>query len=253
MKESLSSSSSEADPAPPAGVARRLHERVSAMGSVAQASVPGAYAWAATVAPVAWSRGGGALAKVAALVALVALAAGWIGEPRWGSRARVASLWGFVMASAVTWSVAPAALAPLHIDAPHGLAGTLGWALFALALAAPSLEGNREPARVVDAEPLAARRRLARGDAPYLVGAAVIAAVMQLVGWRVAGVERALLVRFVALAAGLATIDAAASVAVARHARRGQVSMRARLRRSMAVLVLLGILLLGGLLFALRG
>jgi hypothetical protein len=97
-------------------------------------------------------------------------------------------------------------------------------------------------------EPLVARRRLARGDAPYLALAAAVAVSMQLIGWRVAGAERALLVRFVALAAGLAVIDAAATIALARHARR--VRRPLRLRASMFALVLLGMLLLTGLLFA---
>jgi hypothetical protein len=144
-------------------------------------------------------------------------------------------------------------LAPLRIDAAHGLAGMLGWALFALALAAPSLDGRSQSELVVDAEPLVPRRRLARGDAPYLVGAAAIAASMQLVGWRVAVAERALLVRFVALAAGLAVIDAASTIALARHARRVTRAPRIRLRAAMAAVVLLGILALTGLLFVLRG
>jgi hypothetical protein len=144
-------------------------------------------------------------------------------------------------------------LAPLRIDAVHGLAGMLGWALFALALAAPSLDRRSQSELVVDAEPLVPRRRLAPGDAPYLAGAAAIAASMQLVGWRVAVAERALLVRFVALAAGLAVIDAASTIALARHARRVTRAPRIRLRAAMAAFVLLGILALTGLLFVLRG
>jgi hypothetical protein len=253
FQESTSSGADPGDPPVAVNPARRLYERVSGLGSVAQASVPGAYAWAATVAPAAWSRGGGAVAKATAALALLALAAGWVGERRWGERARIACLWGFVLSSAITWSFAPAALAPLRIDAPRGLAGMLGWALFALALAAPSIEGQRESTPAAAAEPLAARRRLAPGDAPYLVGAAVVAASMQLIGWRVAGAERALLIRLVALAAGLAVIDAAATIGLARHARRARRPLAVRLRGSMVALVVLGILLFAGLLFALRG
>ena len=181
-------------------------------------------------------------------VALVALAAGWAGERRWGGRFRPASLWGFVLASALTWSVAPMGLAPLRIDAAHGLAGMLGWALFALALAAPSLDGRSQSELVVDAEPLVPRRRLARGDAPYLVGAAAMFDFLQFdfnpiyLVWL-----------FVALAAGLAVIDAASTIALARHARRVTRAPRIRLRAAMAAVVLLGILALTGLLFVLRG
>src|SRR5882672_6171857 len=107
--------------------ARRLLGRLSATGAAAQANVPGAYAWAVTVAPAAWSRGAPALAKVAAVAALLALFGGMAGERAWGARARFASLWGFVLASALAWSSAPAALAPLRVDSLRGLAGMLGW------------------------------------------------------------------------------------------------------------------------------
>jgi len=237
----------------PPTAARRIADRISAMGSAAQATVPGAYAWAVTVAPVAWSHGAGTLSKMGAIVALIALGAGSLGERMWGRRGRLASLWGFVLASATSWSAAPDALASRRIDAPHGLAGMLGWGLFGLVLAAPSLEGSGRPATVPDAGPPIARRRLARADAVCVLGAAAIAVSMQFIGWGVASAERALLVRFVALAAGLAVIDAGATVALAQHARRVQRPVPARLRSSMVPLVALGMLALAGLLFALRG
>jgi hypothetical protein len=128
----------------------------------------------------------------------------------------------------------------------------LGWALFALASAAPALEGRRAEARVVDERPLVPRKTFTRGDAGYVAGGAIIAAVLQIIGWRVASAERALLVRFVALAAGLAVIGAATDVALARHVPRVRRSRRRRLRGAMALLVAIAILALAGLLFALR-
>src|ERR1700722_9461866 len=103
-----------------------VFHRLSAMGAAAQASVPGLYAWGVTVAPVAWSRGASAVAKVAAVAALAALAGGVAAERRWGTRARIIALWGFVLACALAWSAAPTPLGPLRIDAPRGLAGMLG-------------------------------------------------------------------------------------------------------------------------------
>jgi hypothetical protein len=230
-----------------------VFERLSVMGAAAQASVPGLYAWGVTVAPAAWARGASAVAKVAAVVALLALAAGVFGERRWGGRARFAALWGFVLASALTWSAAPAALGPLRIDAPRGIAGMIGWALFALASAAPSLEGRREGARIVEEPALSPRKGLARGDAAYVAGGALLAAALQVVGWRVASAERALLVRFVALAAGLAVLGASTEVALARHAARQTSSHRKRLRAAMAMLVVLTLLAATGALFVSRG
>jgi hypothetical protein len=128
----------------------------------------------------------------------------------------------------------------------------LGWALFALASAAPALQGRREEQRLVDEEPLLPRKGLARGDAVYVVGGAVLAAALQLVGWRAPTPERALLVRFVALAAGIAVIGAATDVALARHLSRVTRSRGRRLRRAMAALVVLALLGLTGVIFALR-
>ena len=124
-----------------------IFQRLSAVGAAAQASVPGVYAWGVTVAPAAWARGASALAKVAAISAIAALLGGVVGERLVGGKVRVVSFWGFVLACALAWSAAPTALAPLRIDAPRGAAGMIGWALFALASAAPALQGRREKER----------------------------------------------------------------------------------------------------------
>jgi hypothetical protein len=175
-------------------------------------------------------------------------------ERRWGHAARIAALWGFVLACALAWSAAPSALAPLRIDAPRGLAGMLGWALFALASAAPALQAQRGDTRVVLDEPeLSPRRGLRRGDAVYVACGAAAAVVLQLLGWRVATAERALLVRLVALAAGLALIGAAVDVTLARHAPRVTLSSQRRLRRTMTTFIVLAMLGLTGALFVVRG
>jgi hypothetical protein len=231
-----------------------IFQRLSAMGAAAQASVPGLYAWGVTVAPVAWSRGASVVSKIAAVAALTALAVGVATERRWGLRARIPALWAFVLCCALAWSAAPGALAPLRIDAPRGAAGMLGWALFALASAAPALQARRADGHVLLDEPeLAPRRGLRRGDALYLAGSAVAAILLQLSGWRVTSPERALLVRLVALAAGLALIGAAVDVALARHAPRVTRSSQRRLRRGLATFVVLAVLGLTGALFVVRG
>ena len=233
--------------------AEGVFQRLSAVGAAAQASVPGVYAWGVTVAPAAWSRGAPLLAKVAAVTAVLALIGGVLGERFWEGRARTVSLWGFVLSCALAWSAAPAALGPLRIDAPRGIAGMIGWALFAFASAAPALQGRREEQRLLPGAELVARKPVVRGDAGFVAGGAFVAAALQLIGWRAASAERELLVRFVALAAGLAVIGAAAEVALARHSARVKRSRSRRLRRSMAVLVVLALLGLTGVLFALRG
>jgi hypothetical protein len=231
-----------------------LLRRLSAMGASAQASVPGLYAWGVTVAPAAWAHGGSWVAKVAALTALAFLVGGVAAEGILGERARVGALWGFVLGSALTWSAAPAALAVTRVDAPRGIAGMLGWGLFAFASAAPAVPVPAETDRVV-VEPadLAPRRGLKRGDAAYVVVGAVLAGVLQVFGWQVAGAERSLLVRFVALAAGLASIGAWTEVGLARHRPRARLSPARRVARALVPLVLLSLLGASGLLFVLRG
>jgi hypothetical protein len=230
-----------------------MFERLSRMGAAAQATVPGLYAWGVTVAPAAWARGAPALAKIAAGVAVLALIGGVVGERLGTDRARTPSLWAFVLASALTWSASPASLGPLRIDAPRGIAGMIGWALFAFATAAPALRGRRVEERLVEGEDLAPRKGLARGDAAYVTGGALVAGALQLIGWRAPTAERALLVRFVALAAGLAVLGVAAQIALARHAPRVQRSPARKLRRAMGGLVVLALLGLTGVLFLLRG
>jgi hypothetical protein len=246
--------------------AEGLLQRFSAMGAGAQAVVPGIYAWAVTVAPVVidlrldrgtlgvWAHGTSTVARFAALLAPLWLLAGPAAERRWDARGRVASLWGFVLSCALAWSAAPAAVGPLRIDAPRGVAGMVGWALFALAAAAPALHHSPEDdERIVREAPLVPRRgQSKRVDSVYLAGGALLAALLQGVGWRVAGAERALLVRFVALAAGLAVIGAATELALARHVRRAPRSRARRLRSAMAMLVALALLGLTGVIFGLR-
>jgi hypothetical protein len=219
-----------------------LLSRIGAIGATAQASVPGLYAWGVTVAPAAWSRGAPLVAKLSALAGLVALVAGSSLERRWGTRARYIAVWGLVITSAVTWIAAPAALGPLRLDAPRGVAGAIGWALFAFASAAPALRADAPPvARTVDADALRPRTELRRGDVIYIGTAIAFAAALQVLGWSVLVAERALLVRFSTLACGLAIIGASTTVSLARHTRTAPRSTRARLRGAVAWLVLLAV------------
>jgi hypothetical protein len=236
--------------------ALRLLDRLGAMGAAAQASIPAVYAWGVTVAPAAWSRGAPLLAKIAALVALAGVAVAVVGERRWGARARIPALWSFVLASAIAWSAAPAALGPLRMDAPRAMAGMLGWALFALTFAAPAIDARSTLPSGDDPPdpnpPLAPRRVLARGDGLYVAGGALFAIGLQGIGWQVSNAERAILVRVVSLAAGIALLAVSTQVALARHVPRVPDRPARRLRRAMAPLVALGLLALSGLLLAFR-
>jgi hypothetical protein len=233
--------------------ASSLFDRLVARGAPAQAAIAGGYAWAVTVAPTLWERGAPVIAMVAAGVGLAALLASAAGDRLWGGRGRAAALWAFVLASALTWLSAPAALRPARIDTTRGLAGMAGWALFALASAGPALGDRREAERVIDDAPLEARNRFARGDAAYPMVGGAVALGLQIAGWGVMSAERFLLVRLVALASGLAIVGAAAEIALARHAPRAPRSWKAKMRNVGGLLLLLAGLALAGLLFTSRG
>ena len=123
--------------------AARVFKRVSALGAAAQASVPGVYAWASPWRPSPglaarpWSR--------RRRPSRLSWRSGLRSSTRraWSGRARVVSLWGSSCRAPSPGRPRPSS-APLRIDAPRGLAGMLGWALFALASAAPALQGTRK-------------------------------------------------------------------------------------------------------------
>jgi len=283
----------EVEGTPPASrSARRLARnpvlsRLSALGASAQSAIPGLYAWSITVAPAAWSRGAPAVAKLAALFGVVALVTAplvegagalasappsrdsgvapappapppskglaalrsWTG-PTW---ARIGSVWGLVLSSAIVWALAPGALSSTRMDGVRGALGVIGWALFAFASAGPSLNADTESSsRIVAGSSLKPRSELPRGDGAYVAVGVVLALAMQGVGWGVVSPERAVLVRLVTVVCGVAVLGATTSIALARHGVRVRPSRRARLRRALPWGVLLAIFGGSGLVFVLR-
>jgi hypothetical protein len=255
--------------------------RLSELGASAQAAIPGLYAWSITVAPAAWSRGAPLVAKVAAIAGVIALTTAplvegagfrapqgsqaaadpgagptapadkrlgalraWTG-PTW---ARVWSVWGFVLSSAIVWTLAPSALSSARLDGVRGALGVVGWALFAFASAGPSLRADPETAgRIIAGSALKPRSELPRGDGAYVAAGVVLALAMQAVGWGVAAPERAVLVRLVTVVCGVAVLGATTSIALARHATRVPASRRLRLRRALPWMVILALFLASGL------
>ena len=241
-------------------------ERLAIPGAAAQASVPGVYAWAVTVVPVAWGHSPvPALTKVVAVLAPAFLIAGvlverwqrtgWGWGPNrqtWDGRVRNWSLWAFTLSCAGVWSSAPTVVATSLSDAAQAAAGMLGWTVFAFASAGPPL-GKGGPARLVEHSPLGSRRDLPRGDMGYVAVGALLALTMQLLGWHAAPAERALLIRLIALAAGLAILGAWTEAAIARHGIRAVAPPRARLRAALVPIILLIMLAASAALVAWEG
>jgi hypothetical protein len=246
----------------------RWVDKLTSLGAAAQASVPGLCAWAITVAPYAWAKNAPAGSKAAAIGGLAALATGALGERRWVG-ARLGSLWGFVVGSAVVWALAPPGADPVRFDSLWALSGFLGWALFALATAAPAVavgpegespdgtEVQREASSATDADgdeaPRPRRRPLAALDWVCLLMALAYAVLLECIGWRTAHHERELLVRLIALVAGLALVHAGTQAALSRRTSLRQRASAGRGLRDAAVsLLLLGVLAVGGLLWMFR-
>jgi len=235
-----------------------LLTRIAGIGASAQAAIPGLYAWAITVAPAAWSRAAPWPAKAASIVGVVALVTApfvesttstgetgrWTG-PTW---ARIWSVWGFVLSSAIVWALAPAALSSARLDGLRGSLGMIGWALFAFASAGPVLQHDPSAAgRSVRSTSLKPRSDLPRGDGAYVAVGVLGALAMQTVGWGVPTPERAVLVRLVTVVCGVAVISGTTSIALARHTQRVAASSRRRLRRSLPWLVVLAMVGASGL------
>ena len=228
-------------------------ERFLVPGAAAQASVPGIYAWAVTVAPVVWGHNQiSALAEIAVVLAPVFLLGGVVAERWWGERGRTVSLWGFTLSCAVAWSSAPTAVTTSLSDAVRAASGMLGWGVFAFAVAGPPL-GKGVSVPLAERPPLGARRDLPRGDIAYVAAGVLLAATMQLFGWQVAPTERALLIRLIALAAGLAILGAWTEAAIARHGARAVALPRVRLRAALVPIILLVVLAARGVLTAWEG
>jgi hypothetical protein len=251
---------------------------VAELGASAQAAIPGLYAWAITVAPASWSRGAPLFAKAAAILGVLALSTApfvegagrfgaaatttdaidpdappvsvrprsrlerlkavrsWTG-PQW---ARIWSVWGFVLSSAIVWALAPSALSSARLDAVRGALGMVGWALFAFASAGPTLRPDPDASeRIVAGTPLKPRSALPRGDGMYVIVGVAAALAMQGIGWGVASPERAVLVRLVTIVCGIAVLGGFTSIALARHLGREPASRGTKVRRSLPWLVLL--------------
>jgi len=153
------------------------------------------------------------LTEVATALGIAALVAGPIVERRWKEASRLVSGWGLVGSSIAAWSLAPEAVLGAF-DAARGIAGMLGWGLFAFTVAAPARARSFAGLTVTPIEPTPSVTKL---DTPVFVLGLVLAVALEVPGWRVAERDRALLLRVVALAGGIGIVTVAGLVAAAFH------------------------------------
>ena len=240
--------------------------KVLELGPTSQPIVAGVYAWAVTVAPIGFGHHEvhrNWPATVFAMLAFVALVRGVVSEsllrrrsapPTELEQSRTLTLFSFAAMSVITWILDTDALSPVHLSAARGVAGMLGWALFAYASSAPVVEPVAEPARIEVG--VRARGRVERGDALFVGVVCALALGLQLIGWNVQSPERAILVRVTTLGAGILLLGGIGNFVAARHGAQKEPNPRARIKPSRAPLplgwvVALALLAAAGILYVL--
>jgi hypothetical protein len=233
--------------------------RVGGLGPTAQAIVPGLYAWTVTVAPPAFARGALGVCKGAAILGVALLLLAPALESKRPASGRIVSIWGLVGTSLLVWVLAPAAwMTPPHPDPVRNIAGMFGWALFAVASIAPALtrgarDGDAKNGPAQPSRPLARRGDSGHIDAAILILGIGLAALLQLVGWQAAEPERAILTRLVGLSAGVMIVSASGAIVVFRHTTHWTLRPTQRAKRAVVPLVLFGLWIAAGTVYALAG
>jgi hypothetical protein len=204
------------------------------LGASDQLAIVGAYAWFVTVAPAAWAREAPVAAKVVATSGLLLLLVAPLVERRFAEQGRTlesgspvhevlrrrvrglrnVSVWGLAATSGTVWLLAGAPGSTF--DDVRGAFGMLGWALLAFAAAGPALEVIPSTAAPLPATH-AARNLPSRSATGLIAVSGLIAAGVQVIGWRTESPEAAVLSRLVTVAVGLGLISLTARLAIVRR------------------------------------
>jgi hypothetical protein len=214
--------------------------------------LPGLYAWVSTVASPVAVRGSPGVARVTAILALVALVAGplvALDRPRLG---RAIGVYVFVALALVTWLVGDALIGVQRLEPVRAALGAVSWALFAFGWGTVRTVGNvpEEDPHALSGAPLVARSQLPPGTL-IVFGIGLAGAVLPvLLAWRVERPGHALLAHAAALACAIAVVTSAAKVAIARGSWQPITPPRARLLAATRPLALVSVLLAGGMVWA---
>jgi hypothetical protein len=180
--------------------------------------LPGAYAWATTVALPAWNAGV-ALARAGALCALALLIAGPLLARRNLLAGRAIGVLGFVGLSAGTWGALGPTLALAQLDLVRAALGAIAWGFFALGWGSLRLRTRipeRDP-RALPGEPLRPKTRLSREANALFAACLASGLVLPLLAWRVRQNGVALLAHAAALAGAIAVINVGIRLVLARY------------------------------------
>lgn len=213
--------------------------------------LPGLYAWVSTVASPVTARGAPGVARATAILALIALVAGplvALDRPRIG---RAIGVYAFIGLSLVTWLIADTLIGLTRLEPVRAGLGAAGWALFAFGWGTVRTVGSvpEEDPHAIGGPPLPARSELPRGTLIVFTLGLLGALVPLMLAWRVLRPGHALLAHAVAVTCAIATVTAAAKIALARGSWQELTPPRARLTAATRPLALVTVLLAGGMLW----
>jgi hypothetical protein len=225
--------------------------------------VPGLYAWAVTVAWPILVRPSVSLARSLVFLSVSALLCGSALSVRWPAPARILGVWSFVALCTGAWASAKLPAGAPLLDPVQGIAGSLGWALFALGWASDGEAVRRAAGPSVRAERSFSPRSRPWSGAPLVVAFAIAAAAVLLgIAFWVSGRARASFAHAAAISGAVALVGAAAEIVVrqrpAKHqnetgggSRIESVGWRAGLDGAKAPLILVATLALLGVAYTL--
>jgi hypothetical protein len=219
-------------------------------GAWVRVLLPGLVAWLMTVLEPARLAGASPIARGAAVLAFVALAAGALLFASWPLLGRVLGLHAFVAFCLVAWSLLGAELSPERIDPVRAGLGAVAWMLFAFGWGHVRERGPAEDEVAVTGPPLQPRSRLPRTSIAVVLFAVLTSLVLSALAFRVDRPDHAMFGHAAATAAGLLVLAAGGRIALAQGQRHDLASPGSRLDAASLPGALIGVLLGLGLVWA---
>jgi hypothetical protein len=212
--------------------------------------VPGLVAWLLTVLEPARAAGASPVARSAAALAFVALAAGallFASLPLFG---RLLGLHGFMAFCLLAWALLGTELSLERYDPVRAALGAFAWVLFAFGWGHVRQQGPVEEAVPAVGPPLQPRSRLPRTSLAVVLFSIVSALTLTALAFRVDRPDHALLGHAAATAASLLVLAAGGRIALAQGQRHDLGSPGSRLDAASVPGALIGVLLGLGLVWA---
>lgn len=219
-------------------------------GAWVRVLLPGLVAWLITVLEPARVSGASGVARGAAVLAFVALAAGALLFASWPLVGRVLGLHAFVGCCLFAWALLGTELSPERIDPVRAALGAFAWMLFAFGWGHVRERGPVEEALVAAGPPLQPRSRLPRTGLAVVLFAVLASLVLSALAFRVDRPDHAMFGHAAATAASLLVLAAAGRIALAQGTRHDLASPGNRLDAASVPGALIGVLLGLGLVWA---